>query len=61
VLSIVAYHADAATFKQLHAVARTGKNETETRRLYRALFHVRDPHLAGRAACIALSPEIPPS
>jgi aminopeptidase N len=60
VLSIVAYHADAATFKQLHAVARTGRNETETRRLYRALFHVRDPHLAGQAARIALSPEIPP-
>ena len=60
VLSIVAYHADAATFRQLHAVARTGKNETEMRHFYRALFHVRDPHLADQAARIALSPEIPP-
>jgi aminopeptidase N len=60
VLSIVAYHADASTFKQLHALAKTGRNETEMRRFYRSLFHVRDSHLADQAARIALSQEIPP-
>jgi aminopeptidase N len=60
ILSIVAQNADAATFESLHAVARAGKDETETRRYYSALMAVRDPLLAQQAAEIALSAEIPP-
>jgi aminopeptidase N len=59
VLSIVAQYADAATFEQLHKVAKSAKNETELRRYYAALMHVRDPQLAVRAAKLALSGEIP--
>jgi aminopeptidase N len=60
VLTIVAQNADAATFEQLHAVAKGAKNETEVRRFYPILMRVRDPQLAAQAAQIALSPEIPP-
>jgi aminopeptidase N len=60
VLTIVAQHADAATFEQLHAIARAARNETEVRRFYPILMRVRDPQLAAQAARIALSPEIPP-
>jgi aminopeptidase N len=60
VLSIVARNADAATFDQLHAIARDAKNETELRRYYTAMMRVADPQLAALAAGIALSPEIPP-
>jgi aminopeptidase N len=60
ILYIVAQSADAATFENLHAVARTAKDETEMRRYYAALMAVRDPVLAQQAAEIALSAEIPP-
>lgn len=60
VLTIVARYADAATFRQLHAVAKSAANETELRRYYTALMGVRDPALAQSAAAIALSDEIPP-
>jgi aminopeptidase N len=60
ILTIVAQNADAATFEQLHAIARASANETEVRRYYPILMRVRDPQLAARAAAIALSPEIPP-
>jgi aminopeptidase N len=60
ILSIVAQNADAATFDQLHAIAKAAKNETEVRRFYPLLMRVSDPQLARRAAAIALSPEIPP-
>jgi aminopeptidase N len=60
VLSIVAREADAGTFAQLHAVAKSAHNETELRRYYTALMQVRDPQLAAAAVKIALSPEIPP-
>jgi aminopeptidase N len=60
VLSIVARDADAGTFAQLHAVAKSARNETELRRYYTALMQVRDPQLAAAAIKIALSPEIPP-
>jgi hypothetical protein len=60
VLTIVAQHADAATFEQLHAIARAAGNETEVRRFYPVLIRVRDPALAAQAARIALSSEIPP-
>jgi aminopeptidase N len=60
VLSIVAQYADAATFGQLHAIARDEKDDTAQRRYYLALMNVRDPALAQQAAQIALSKEIPP-
>ncbi|MFZ4877391.1 M1 family aminopeptidase [Janthinobacterium sp. Mn2066] len=60
ILTIVAQNADAATFEQLHAIAKSAVNETEVRRYYALLMRVRDPQLAARAAAIALSPEIPP-
>ena len=59
VLSIVALNADQATFDQLHALAKSAKNETDLRRYYAALTHVRDVALAKQVAAIALSPEIP--
>jgi aminopeptidase N len=59
VLSIVAHNADAAAFEQLHALAKSAKNETDLRRYYVALMHVRDAALAQQAAAIALSTEIP--
>jgi hypothetical protein len=60
ILYIVAQDADTTTFANLHAVARTAKDETEMRRYYAALMAVRDPVLAQQAAEIALSAEIPP-
>ena len=60
VLTIIARNADAATFRQLHAVAKSAGNETELRRYYTALMQVRDPALATSAVAIALSGEIPP-
>jgi hypothetical protein len=60
VLSIVAQYADAATFEQLHTMARAEKDDTAQRRYYLALMNVRDPGLAQQAAQIALSREIPP-
>ncbi len=59
ILTIVAQNADAATFAQLHALAKNAANETEVRRYYPLLMRVRDPQLAAQAADIALSPEIP--
>jgi aminopeptidase N len=60
VLSIVARYADAASFEQLRALARSAANETELRRYYTALMDVRDARLAADAVTIALSKEIPP-
>ena len=60
ILDIVALNADTATFEQLHNIALAGKNETEKRRYYDVLMHVRDDALANRALDIALSAEIPP-
>jgi aminopeptidase N len=60
ILSVVARYADAATFEQLHAIARQAKDETEQQRYYSALMDVGDPQLAAQAAQIALSPELPP-
>jgi aminopeptidase N len=60
ILDVVAHHADAATFAQLHAVAHSARDETELRRFYTALTRVGDPALAALAMDIALSSEIPP-
>ncbi len=59
VLAVVAEHANAATFDELHSIARSSKDETELRRYYGALMQVRDAALAKQAAQIALSDEIP--
>ncbi|HEX8787849.1 MAG TPA: M1 family aminopeptidase, partial [Telluria sp.] len=60
VLNVVALHADAATFDQLHTLAKATKDDAAQRRLYVALATARDPKLAQQAAAIALSPELPP-
>jgi aminopeptidase N len=59
ILDIVAENADAATFEQLHSIARTAKSTSDVRRYYDVLMHVRNDALAQRAANIALSAEIP--
>jgi aminopeptidase N len=59
ILSIVAMYADAATFAQLHDIAKAARDETEQQRFFLALMDVGDPALAVQAAAIALSPEIP--
>jgi aminopeptidase N len=60
ILAVVAYHADADTFEQLHTLARGAKNLSEIERFYIALAQVRDPDLAKKAAEIIFSSEIPP-
>jgi len=60
ILSVVAHYANAATFDQLHAVARAATDQSELKRYYVALMQVRDPELAARSVQIALSSEIPP-
>lgn len=60
ILDVVGRYADAATFNELHTLARQSRNEAEKSRLYRALALVRDRKLAARAAGIAVGPEIPP-
>jgi aminopeptidase N len=59
-LTIVAQNADAATFAQLHALAKATKDDTSLERYYAALARVRDPKLAAQVVQIALSDEIPP-
>ena len=59
VLSIVGPYEDAATFEQLHSMARQAKDDASRRRFYLALASARDPKLAEQAAQIALDPEIP--
>ncbi|HEX4151427.1 MAG TPA: M1 family aminopeptidase [Steroidobacteraceae bacterium] len=60
VLGIVAEYANAATFDELHTIAKQAKDETERERYYLALASVRDPKLALEVAQIALSDELPP-
>ena len=60
VLGIVARGADAATFDELHAIAKHERDDSARRRDFLALMQVGDAQLAARAAQIALSPEIPP-
>jgi len=59
-LAIVGQNADAATFAQLHALAKGAKDDTFMQRCYMALARVRDPELARQVVQIALSDEIPP-
>jgi aminopeptidase N len=59
-LTIVGQNADAATFAQLHALAKGAKDDTFMERCYVALARVRDPDLARQVVQIALSDELPP-
>jgi aminopeptidase N len=59
-LTIVGQNADAATFAQLHTLAKETKDDTFKSRCYVALARVRDPELARQVVQIALSDEIPP-
>jgi aminopeptidase N len=60
VLGTVARAADAASFEQLHSIAREEKDEAAQRRYYMALMQADDEALAERAVEAALSAEIPP-
>ena len=59
VLEIVANHADAATWDQLHALAQTATDATDKSRFYRYLGIGHDPALSDRALALALSGEPP--
>jgi aminopeptidase N len=59
-LTIVGQNADAATFAQLHKLAKGAKDDTFMERCYVALARVRDPDLARQVVQIALSDEVPP-
>jgi aminopeptidase N len=59
-LTIVGQNADAATFAQLHMLAKGAKDDTTMQRYFTALARVRDPELARQVVQIALSDEIPP-
>lgn len=59
-LAIVGQNADAATFAQLHELAKTAKDETLLERCYYAMARARDPELARQVLKIALSDELPP-
>jgi hypothetical protein len=57
VLQIVAEHADAAEWDQLHALAQKATNVTDRSRLYRDLAIGHDPALADKALTLALTSE----
>ncbi|HEY7887165.1 MAG TPA: M1 family metallopeptidase [Steroidobacteraceae bacterium] len=60
ILNIVARYADAATFNELHALAKQSDDQAQKIRLYAALSGVRDARLSAQVARIAVSPEIAP-
>ncbi|RAK58442.1 M1 family peptidase [Phenylobacterium hankyongense] len=57
VLGIVAGHADATAWEQLHQLARASTDPTDKSRLYRRLGASHDPALADKALALALSGE----
>ena len=59
VLSVVATHADAATWDALHQLARTAGSSLEKRQLYPLLGNPIDPELARKALELALTDEAP--
>jgi aminopeptidase N len=61
VLSIVASHANAATWDQLHAMAQKSTESTDRSRLYTYLGAAHDPALADKALVLALTKEPPPT
>jgi aminopeptidase N len=58
-LTVVAMHADAATWDRLHDMARTSTNALEKQQLYSVLGETRDQALAKRTIALALSAEPP--
>ena len=59
VLSIVAAHADATTWDQLHALARNAKSSLEKHQFYILLGSAHDRALAQRALDLVLTDEAP--
>ena len=59
VLQIVARHADAAVWDQLHALAQKASSPTDKSRFYAYLGASHDPALADRALALALTQEPP--
>jgi aminopeptidase N len=59
--AVVARHADAASWEELHALARAASSTPEQIRLYRLLGGAKDPALADRALALALSGEPAPT
>jgi aminopeptidase N len=57
VLNIVAQHADAATWEQLHALARNDREVTDRTRLYGDLGSAHDAALADQALALSLTQE----
>jgi len=57
VLNIVAEHADAATWDQLHTMAQNDHEVTDRTRLYAALGSAKDAALADKALALALTKE----
>ena len=60
IMTIVAANGDQAAFDQLHAVAKSAKDQATVDRWYPPLAEVRDPKLAQQVLDIAVSSEIPP-
>ncbi|HEY3858257.1 MAG TPA: M1 family metallopeptidase [Gammaproteobacteria bacterium] len=58
VLSIIADHADAATWDQLHGLAKAATSNLEQRQLYRLLASAHDQTLAQKALDLSLTPEV---
>ena len=59
VLAIVADHADAATWEDLHQLAKTAASNLEARQLYRLLASAHDKSLAQKALDLSLTDEVP--
>ena len=59
-LTVIAHHADANTFEQLFALAKSTSDQFEVVRYFTALSSVDDPKLAARVAAIAVSDDVPP-
>ena len=59
VLIITAKHADAATWDEIHALAKAATSNLEKRQLYVLLGSAHDPALAAKALDLSLSDEVP--
>jgi aminopeptidase N len=61
VLAIIAQHADAADWDQLHQMAKGARSEVEREQFYSLLGRAEDPALAQKALDLAISGEPPPT
>jgi aminopeptidase N len=59
VLGTVADHADAATWEQLHGLAKAASSNLEQRQLYRMLASAHDKSLVQKALDLSLTDEVP--